>query len=41
MAIQRQSTDENHIKEIKIRFGMDRMPSGEFGANESTLPLGS
>ena len=31
---------ENHIKEIKIGFGMDRMPSGDFRANGVHFGIG-
>jgi hypothetical protein len=31
---------ENHIKEIKSGFGMDRMPSGEFLANAVHFGIG-
>lgn len=31
---------ENHIKEIKSGFGMEDMPSGEFGANAVYFGIG-
>lgn len=32
---------ENRIKELKIGFGMERMPSGDFGANAMFFRLGT
>lgn len=31
---------ENHIKELKGGFGMDRLPSGDFGANALHFAIG-
>mgnify|MGYP005848698055 CR=1 FL=1 len=31
---------ENHIKEIKTGFGMEHMPSGDFGANAVYFAIG-
>ena len=31
---------ENHIKEIRAGFGMERLPSGDFGANAVYFGIG-
>ena len=36
----RGETSENRIKELKIGFGMERMPCGQFGANAVFLRIG-
>jgi hypothetical protein len=37
---QRGETSENRIKELKIGFGMERMPCGQFAANAMFLAIG-
>ncbi len=37
---QRGQCSENRIKELKIGFGMERMPCGEFGANAVFFRIG-
>jgi len=37
----RGDSSENRIKELKIGFGMERMPCGDFGANAMFFRLGS
>jgi hypothetical protein len=37
---QRGETGENRIKELKIGFGMERMPCGQFAANAMFLAIG-
>jgi hypothetical protein len=37
---QRGEASENRIKELKIGFGMERMPCGEFGANAAFFGIG-
>ena len=37
---QRGDASENRIKELKIDFGMERMPSGDFGANAIFFMIG-
>ncbi|MBK8386021.1 MAG: transposase [Candidatus Accumulibacter sp.] len=38
---QRGEVSENGIKELKIGFGMERMPCGQFSANAASSPLAS
>lgn len=38
---QRGEASENRIKELKNDFGMERMPSGEFGANAMFFSIGA
>ena len=37
---QRGECSENRIKELKIGFGMERMPCGQFGANAVFFRIG-
>jgi hypothetical protein len=38
---QRGDTSENRIKELKIGFGMERLPCGDFGANAMYFRIGA